>query len=73
MTTAPDFDPVTYKESARQQWERVAAAWNRWSPALEPWWAPATEAMLELARIGPGSRVRDVAGGAGEPALSAAT
>jgi ubiquinone/menaquinone biosynthesis C-methylase UbiE len=28
--------------------------------------------MLELAHIGPGSRVLDVAGGAGEPALSAA-
>lgn len=72
MTTPPDFDPVAYKESTRQQWERVAAAWNRWGPTLERWWAPATEAMLEMARIGPGSRVLDVAGGAGEPALSAA-
>jgi ubiquinone/menaquinone biosynthesis C-methylase UbiE len=72
MTTPPDFDPVAYKESTRQQWERVAADWNRWSPTLERWWAPATEAMLELARIGPGSRVLDVAGGSGEPALTAA-
>lgn len=73
MTTPPDFDPVTYKESTRQQWERVAAAWNRWGPTIERWWAPVTEAMLELARIGPGSRVLDVAGGSGEPALTAAT
>jgi ubiquinone/menaquinone biosynthesis C-methylase UbiE len=73
MTTPPDFDPVAYKESTRQQWERVAATWNRWSPTLERWWAPATEAMLELARIGPGSRMLDVAGGSGEPALTAAT
>jgi ubiquinone/menaquinone biosynthesis C-methylase UbiE len=73
MTTPPDFDAVTYKESTRQQWERVAAAWNRWSPTLERWWAPVTEAMLEMARIGPGSRVLDVAGGSGEPALTAAT
>jgi ubiquinone/menaquinone biosynthesis C-methylase UbiE len=29
--------------------------------------------MLELARIGPGSRVLDIAGGSGEPALTAAT
>ena len=73
MTTPPHFDPVMYKESTRQQWERVAAAWNRWGPTLERWWAPVTEAMLELARIGPGSRVLDVAGGSGEPALTAAT
>ncbi|WIG58168.1 MAG: hypothetical protein OJF49_000913 [Ktedonobacterales bacterium] len=73
MTTPPDFDPVAYKEATRQQWERVAAAWNRWSPTLQRWLAPVTEAMLEMARIGPGSRVLDVAGGSGEPALTAAT
>ncbi len=72
MTTPPRFDPVAYKESTRQQWERVAAAWNRWSPTLQRWWTPVTEAMLEMARIGPGSRVLDVAGGSGEPALTAA-
>ena len=73
MTTPPNFDPITYKESTRQQWQRVAAAWNRWSPTLERWWTPVTEAMLEMGRIGPGSRVLDVAGGSGEPALTAAT
>ena len=73
MTTPSNFDPAAYKESTRQQWERVAAAWNRWGPTLERWWAPVTEAMLEMARIGPGSRVLDVAGGSGEPALTAAT
>lgn len=71
-TTRPDFDPLKYKESTRQQWQRVAEAWNRWSPTLERWWAPVTEAMLEMARIGPGSRALDVAGGSGEPALTAA-
>jgi ubiquinone/menaquinone biosynthesis C-methylase UbiE len=73
MTTPPDFDPIRYKESTRQQWEGVAEAWNRWSPTLQRWLAPVTAAMLEMARIGPGSRVLDVAGGSGEPALSAAT
>lgn len=72
MATPPDFDPVAYKESTREQWQRVAAAWNSWGPTLERWWAPVTEAMLEMAGIGPGSRVLDVAGGSGEPALSAA-
>jgi len=73
MTTpAAGFDPVRYKESTRQQWEKVAEAWNRWRPTLQRWFEPVTEAMLEMARIGPGSRVLDVAGGSGEPALSAA-
>jgi ubiquinone/menaquinone biosynthesis C-methylase UbiE len=73
MTTPPGFDPVAYKESTRQQWQRVAAAWNNWGPTLEHWWSPVTEAMLEMARISPGNRVLDVAGGSGEPALTAAT
>lgn len=70
MTTLPNFDPIAYKESTRRQWERVADAWNRWSPTLQRWLAPVTEGMLEMARIGPGSRVLDVAGGSGEPALT---
>lgn len=70
-TPEVDFDPITFKESTRQQWENVADAWNHWSPTLQRWLEPATEAMLEMARIGPGDRVLDVAGGSGEPALTA--
>src|SRR5262245_30815725 len=73
MTTPPNSDSVAYKDSTIQQWERVAAAWNSWSPTLERCWAPVPEAMLELARIGQRSRVLDVAGGSGGPALTAAT
>jgi ubiquinone/menaquinone biosynthesis C-methylase UbiE len=71
MAYAADFDPIQYKESTREQWESVAENWNRWGPLLQGWWKSATELMLEMARIGPGSRVLDVGGGAGEPALSA--
>jgi SAM-dependent methyltransferase len=70
-TPAADFDPVKFKESTRQQWEGVAEAWNRWGPELQRWLKPATEAMFELSRLAPGRRVLDVAGGSGEPALSA--
>ncbi len=72
MAQPAPFDPAKYKESTREQWESVAEAWNRWGETLRRWWEPVTEAMLEMARIGSGSRVLDVAGGAGEPALSAA-
>jgi ubiquinone/menaquinone biosynthesis C-methylase UbiE len=69
-TTA--FDPVAYKETTRQQWQEAAAAWDRWGPALEEWLGEATELMLDLARIGEGSRVLDVAAGAGGQTLAAA-
>lgn len=70
--TATTFDPVQYKETTRQQWQHAAAAWHRWEPTLRAWLGPATEVMLDLAGIGPGSRVLDVAAGAGEPAITAA-
>lgn len=69
-TTA--FDPVAYKETTRQQWQEAAAAWHRWGPTLEAWLGEATELMLDLARIGEGSRVLDVAAGAGGQTLAAA-
>jgi cyclopropane fatty-acyl-phospholipid synthase-like methyltransferase len=69
---SPDFDPVAFKETTRQQWQNAAAAWHRWTPTLQAWLAPVTEAMLEMARLRPGDRVLDLAAGAGEPSLSAA-
>ena len=71
MTTTA-FDPVAYKETTRQQWQEAAAAWHRWGPALEEWLGEATELMLDFARIGEGSRVLDVAAGAGGQTLAAA-
>ncbi len=75
MTTqeaAPIFDPVRYKETTRAQWQAAAEAWDHWTPTVQAWLGPATGLMLDLAAIVPGSRVLDVAAGAGEPAISAA-
>lgn len=66
------FDATAYKATTRQQWEEAADAWHRWGPTLEAWLGEATEAMLDAAGVGPGSRVLDVAGGAGGQALLAA-
>jgi ubiquinone/menaquinone biosynthesis C-methylase UbiE len=71
-TPAAGSDSIKFKETTRQQWENVAEAWNRWGPTLRRWLEPATEAMLQMARIAPGDHVLDVAGGSGEPALTAA-
>lgn len=72
MTPPPTFDPVAYKTTTRAQWEQTADAWHRWAPTLEAWLGPATELMLDLAAVTHGSRVLDVAAGAGGQTLAAA-
>lgn len=66
------FDADKFRQTTRAQWEAAAEAWDRWSPLLARWLGPATEALLEMTHIGPGSRVLDVAAGAGEQTLAAA-
>ncbi len=66
------FDPIAYKETTREQWQTAAEAWHRWQPTLNQWLGPATEIMLDLAGVRAGSRVLDVAAGAGEQTLTAA-
>ena len=70
--TVPAFDPLKFKQATRAQWETAAEAWDRWGPLLARWLGPSTEAMLDMAAVGPGSRVLDVAAGAGEQTLCAA-
>jgi SAM-dependent methyltransferase len=66
------FDPIQYKSTTRRQWEDAAEAWHRWGPTLEQWLGQATERMLDAAGVRPGSRVLDVAAGAGGQSLTAA-
>ena len=66
------FDPVAFKSTTRAQWETAAEAWHRWGPAIESWLGRATEQMLDDARVITGSRVLDVAAGAGGQSLTAA-
>ncbi|HVU50074.1 MAG TPA: methyltransferase domain-containing protein [Polyangia bacterium] len=75
MTTQAQtkFDPLAYKRTTREQWDAAAEAWDRWGPTLRAWLGPATERMLDLARVGAGCRVLDVAAGAGDQTLQAAS
>lgn len=66
------FDPVKFKDTTRRQWDAAAEAWDRWSPLLSRWLGPATELMLDMTGVTAGSRVLDVAAGAGEQTLAAA-
>ena len=71
-TTGATFDPLAYKTTTRAQWQDAADAWHRWAPTLEAWLGPATERMLDDAHVTTGSRVLDVAAGAGGQTLAAA-
>lgn len=66
------FDPVAFKETTRNQWNSAAEAWDRWSPLLSRWLGPATELMLDMTHVQKGSRVLDVAAGAGEQTMATA-
>lgn len=66
------FDPEKFRQATRAQWETAAQAWDRWAPLLARWLGPATEAMLDMAAVGRGARILDVAAGAGEQTLAAA-
>jgi SAM-dependent methyltransferase len=69
---AKPFDPIKYKQMTRDQWQTAAKAWNEWAPLLRAWLGPATEIMLDMAKVGPGHRVLDVAAGAGDQSLQTA-
>jgi SAM-dependent methyltransferase len=71
MSTAT-FDAVAYKTTTREQWQTAAEPWYRWGPFIEEWLGEATELMLDMAGVGAGARVLDVAAGAGGQTLAAA-
>ena len=68
------FDPVAFKDAQRSDWQLAASGWRRWHDVLEAEAAgqAVSRKLVELARLGPGDTVLDVATGYGEPALTAA-
>lgn len=74
MAPTEAFDPVAFKEAQRKDWKAAAPGWRRWYDVVE---AEAggrvvSRKLVELAGLGPGDTVLDVATGYGEPALTAA-
>ena len=55
-----------------QPWDVAAAGWNQHGDLIHEWLKPVTQTMLDDARIGLGSRVLDVAAGAGDQTLDIA-
>jgi ubiquinone/menaquinone biosynthesis C-methylase UbiE len=72
--TTEAFDPVVFKEAQRTDWQAAAPGWRRWYEVLEAEGAgqAVSRRLVELAALGPGDTVLDVATGYGEPALTAA-
>ena len=66
------FDPERYKATTTDQWEAAAAAWYAWGPVIDTWLGEATEVMFDLAGVTSGSKVLDVAAGAGGQSIAAA-
>lgn len=66
------IDPEEFRSTQRAAWNSVAEGWVRWWSVLERAAQPLNERLVELAGVGEGQRVLDVATGIGEPALTAA-
>jgi ubiquinone/menaquinone biosynthesis C-methylase UbiE len=66
-------DAEHYKDRQRQQWNRVAAGWEKWWHTIENGAHHVNDRLVALAKIASGQRVLDIATGIGEPALSAAS
>lgn len=60
------------KARIRRRWNEAAEGYHRWIPLLRRQYAPATDLMLDLARLARGSRVLDMAAGDGDQSLIAA-
>src|SRR5919109_3866737 len=65
-------DAVEFRDGQRQQWNKGAEGWRKWSDFIDAATAHVSKRMVELAGVEPGSRVLDVAAGYGEPSLTAA-
>ena len=61
-----------FKEAMRDQWTNAAGTWRAWHPKMSQMSRDATEAVVDAARLSPGLAVLDLAGGTGEPGLTAA-
>jgi ubiquinone/menaquinone biosynthesis C-methylase UbiE len=66
------LDSKQYKETERQNWNSVAAGWQKWWKTIEKATEKVSRRLVELAEIKPGSKVLDIATGIGEPAVTAA-
>ena len=65
-------DPIEIKKREHTSWTNVAPGWGKHDARLTEIATPVASMMLDLAGVGPGQRILDIACGTGEPAIPAA-
>ncbi len=68
----PEMDAQRFIETQRQDWDRVAPAWEKWDRMLDQNMAFINYRLVGDARLRSGHRVLDLGSGTGYPALLAA-
>ena len=68
----PNSDAGHLRRDQRQDWESVAAGWQRWYRKFENGAYKMSDRLIDMAKIKPGSKVLDIATGIGEPAITVA-
>lgn len=69
---AQQLDPTEFRAGQKQQWNKAATGWKKWSELIDETASSVSKRLVELAGVETGSRVLDVAAGYGEPSLTAA-
>ena len=71
---ADAFDPTEFKAKMQTEWRSAATGWRKWHDVVEAAEGGQRHSakLVELARVKAGDVVLDVAGGYGEPSLTAA-
>jgi ubiquinone/menaquinone biosynthesis C-methylase UbiE len=60
------------QDTQRERWDRTSVGWDAWFDTIDTASKPVSDRLVDMAGIGPGDRVLDIATGIGEPALTAA-
>src|SRR5689334_11230888 len=70
--SAAEIDAGEFRQGQRQDWNTASDGWRKWNQLIDETTRVVSERMVEMAGIGAGDRVLDVAAGYGEPTLTAA-
>jgi SAM-dependent methyltransferase len=66
VTSVPGAgSPDARNRAIVDSWDALAEQWNRWTPFVDEWFAPATERMLRALQLSGGEQVLELAAGTG--------